>query len=156
MSGVGVRNWNYYFHKDEALDLGLHFVVLGYAFSFLTSWMQSKFLEQLPADWRTLVCSIVSSVCLLPVWWVTYKIIISFIFSVSFVGSFLLFGLSPESDKRERANQPRWKTKKNKKDTKKRKIHTQTARKSSLFLLFLFFFLFFFFFFLLFFLQMHP
>ncbi len=80
----------------EALDLGLHFVVgLGYAFYFLTSWMQSNFLEQLPADWRTLVCSIVVSVCLLPVWWVTYKIIISFIFSVSYVGSFLLFGLKP-------------------------------------------------------------
>ena len=97
MNGVGVGN-KLLSSISDALEFGWHFVVRGYAF-FL-------FLNQLDAretQWRSsclligrhsFVCLIVSSVCVLPVWWVTYKIIISFIFSVSFVCSFLLFGMS--------------------------------------------------------------
>ena len=60
---------------------------------FLTNWIKRIFAD---------ACFfIVSSVRALRVFWVTFDIIISFIFSVSFVGSFLLLGLSltrPEAE----------------------------------------------------------
>ena len=73
---------------------------------FLTSWMQRNLVKQLPADWRTLVCLIESSVCVLTVWWVG-NLQDYYFFHFLCLFCWFVFTVWPEaeSDKRERANE---------------------------------------------------
>ena len=72
------------------------------AFNYLDA---EKLSGATAAVWRKIVCLIVLSVGVLLVWCVTYKIFISFIFSVSFDGWSLVWP-EPENEARDR-EQPR-------------------------------------------------